>query len=145
MAVLIVLFGSFGLYRLMGLAGVTMLDSWVVSARVALATMFFFTAASHFTPMKKDLIAMVPPALPRPDVLVMVTGIAELAGAIGLLLPPTTYWAATGLILLMIAMLPANISAARRGVLVRDRPATALWLRVPMQILFIIWAWVVRQ
>jgi uncharacterized membrane protein len=47
--------------------------------------MFAFTAVSHFAPMKKDLIAMVPPALPRPDVIVLVTGIMELAGAAGLL------------------------------------------------------------
>jgi len=143
-AVLIVLCAAFGLYRMLGLAGVTALDSWTVSARAALSTMFFFTAASHFTPMKKDLMAMVPPALPRPDVLVLITGIAELAGAIGLLVPRTTFWAAIGLIALMIAMLPANISAARRGVLLRGRPATSLWLRVPMQVLFIAWAWAVR-
>ena len=45
----------------LGYAGVTKFDSWLMSARVALATMFGFTAMSHFTPMKKDLISMVPP------------------------------------------------------------------------------------
>jgi uncharacterized membrane protein len=123
----------------------TTFDTWLVCARGALATMFLFTAASHFTPMKKDLMAMVPPALPRPDLLVFLTGIAELAGAVGLLFPRTRLWAAYGLILLMAAMLPANISAARRGVLLRGRPATSLWLRVPMQVLFIAWAWFVRD
>src|SRR5262249_55828249 len=75
MAVLIVLFGSFLVYRLLGFAGVAMLDSWIVSARIALATMFVFTALAHFTRMKNDLIAMVPPALPRPDLLVFATGV----------------------------------------------------------------------
>src|SRR5262245_18546130 len=144
MAVLIVLFASFAIVRLLGVAGVTALDSWLVSARVALATMFVFTAISHFSPMKKDLIAMVPPALPRPDLLVFATGIAELAGAIGLLIPATRFWAACGLIVLMAAMLPANISAARRGVLLRGRRASPLLLRVPMQALFVVWAWIVR-
>src|SRR5262245_6206934 len=144
MVALIVLCVSFGLYRLLGLVGVTVVDSWTISARLALATMFLFTAASHFTPMRKDLVAMVPPGLPKPELLVLVTGIAELAGAIGLLFPRTTFWAATGLIVLMVAMLPANISAARRGVQLRGRPATQLWLRVPMQVLFIAWAWAVR-
>src|SRR5215471_14693934 len=97
------------------MAGVVAFQSWILSARVALALMFLFTATSHFTPMKKDLIAMVPPGLPRPDLLVLLTGIAELAGAIGLLIPATRYWAALGLIVLMVAMLPANISAAKRG------------------------------
>jgi uncharacterized membrane protein len=144
MIVLLVLFASFGLYRVSGLAGVAILDSALISGRVALATMFFFTAAAHFTPMKKDLVAMVPPALPRPDVLVMITGIAELVGAVGLLFPSTAQPAAIGLILLMVAMLPANISAARRGVLLRGQQATSLWLRLPMQMLFIAWAWMVR-
>jgi uncharacterized membrane protein len=144
MAVLFVLLSSCLLFRLLGFAFVPALDSWVISARVALATMFLFTATSHFAPMKKDLIAMVPPALPRPDVLVFLTGLAELAGAVGLLIPSTARAAASGLIVLLTAMLPANISAARRGVLLRGRPATSLWLRVPMQLLFIAWAWAIR-
>jgi uncharacterized membrane protein len=94
--------------------------------------------------MRKDLIAMVPPGLPRPDLLVFFTGVLELAGAIGLLFEPTRYWAACGLILLMATMLPANVSAARRGVHLRGRPPTPLWVRVPMQGLFMLWAWMVR-
>lgn len=144
MAVLFGLFGSCLLFRLLGFAFVPALDSWVVSARVALATMFLFTATSHFAPMKKDLIAMVPPSLPRPDLLVFLTGLAEFAGAVGLLIPSTTRSAAAGLIVLLVAMLPANISAARRGVLLRGRPTTSPWLRVPMQLLFIAWAWAIR-
>ena len=66
MQVLGVLFGSLLLYRGLGTAGVSLFASWIVSARFALATMFVFTAVSHFAPMKKDLIAMVPPNLPRP-------------------------------------------------------------------------------
>src|SRR5262245_28930836 len=144
MAVLIVLFASFAIVRLLGVAGVTALDSWLVSARVALATMFVFTAISHFAPMKRDLIAMVPPALPRPELLVFATGVLEVAGAGGLLIEATRFWAAIGLILLMAAMLPANISAARRGIELRGRRVTPLWLRIPMQLLFIAWAWYVR-
>jgi uncharacterized membrane protein len=142
--VLIVLFGALVMCRLLGVAGVSVFESWLVCARVSLAAMFLFTAMSHFTRMKNDLIAMVPPSLPRPDLLVLATGIAEVAGAAGLLIPATKFWAACGLIVLMLAMLPANISAARRGVLLRGRRATPLWVRVPMQALFIVWAWSVR-
>lgn len=144
MQVLFILFGSLLLFRILGFAGIDVFATWEQSARVALATMFLFTAVSHFAPMKKDLIAMVPPALPRPDLLVFMTGVAELAGAIGLLIPRLTFWAACGLILLLGLMLPANISAARRGILLRGRRATPLWLRVPIQVLFIAWAWAVR-
>ena len=144
MQVLAVLFGSLLLYRVLGATGVALFASWLESARFALATMFVFTAVSHFAPMRKDLIAMVPPSLPRPDLLVYATGILELAGAGGLLFDATRFWAACGLILLMAAMLPANVSAARRGIEIRGRPTTPLWLRVPMQILFVIWTWYVR-
>ena len=144
MQVLLVLFGSVILFRALGAAGASSFATWAESARFALATMFVFTAISHFAPMKKDLIAMVPPGLPRPDVLVFVTGILEVAGAAGLLIDATRFWAACGLIFLMAAMLPANVSAARRGIELRGRRATPLWLRVPMQFLFAAWAWYVR-
>ena len=144
MTALIVLFGSFAVCRALGFAGVDFFEMWLSSARAALATMFVFTAASHFTPMRKDLIAMVPPWLPRPDLLVFLTGLAELTGAVALLIPSLRFWAASALIVLLVLMLPANISAARRGVLLRGRQATPLWIRVPMQVLFAAWTWMVR-
>ena len=144
MAVLIVLFGSLLLYRGLGALGISALQAWLTCARFALATMFLFTAISHFAPTRRDLIAMVPPSFPRPDLLVTLTGILEFAGAVGLLLPPTRTWAAYGLILLLLAMFPANFSAARRGVQLRGHAATPLWIRIPMQILFIGWAWWIR-
>lgn len=144
MAVLVVLFASLLLYRGTGLIGIGYFADWLSCARAALATMFLFTAVAHFLPIRKDLVAMVPPSFPKPELLVTLTGIFEFAGAIGLLYPPARLWAALGLILLLIAMFPANISAARRGVKLGGRPATNLWLRAPMQVLFIVWAWIVR-
>jgi uncharacterized membrane protein len=144
MQVLAVLFGFLLVYKTLGALGVSLFDGWLQSRRFALATMFVFTAISHFAPMKRDLIAMIPPALPRPDLLVFATGVLEVAGAGGLLIEATRFWAAIGLILLMAAMLPANISAARRGIELRGRRVTPLWLRIPMQLLFIAWAWHVR-
>ena len=50
--------------------------------------------------------------------------------------PPT--WAShVALIVMLVALFPANIRAAREGLTLRGRPATQLWLRAPMQILFI--------
>src|SRR5262244_3832733 len=115
MQVLAVLFGALLLYRVLGALGASVFATWLASARFALATMFVFTAISHFAPMRRDLIAMVPPRLPRPDLLVFATGVLELAGAAGLLIEASRFWAAGGLILLMAVMRPANISAARRG------------------------------
>ncbi len=144
MSTLIVLVASVFLYRLLGAIGFEMFATWLSCARLALATMFAFTAISHFAPMRKDLIAMVPPGLPRPDLLVFFTGVAELTGAVGLLFDSTRYWAAGGLIVLMALLFPANVSAARRGTRIRGRRATPLWLRAPMQLLFMAWAWMVR-
>jgi uncharacterized membrane protein len=144
MAVLVVLFGSLIVYRSLGAMGLSFFATWTESARFALATLFVFTGVAHFGRERKDLIAMVPPALPRADWIVTVTGLLEFTGAAGLLLASTRRWAAWGLILLLAAMFPANISAARRGVGIRGRRHTPLWLRAPMQILFIAWAWLVR-
>jgi hypothetical protein len=65
------------------------------------------------------------------------TGICEIAGAAGLLLPEFQRAAGYALIAFFLAVLPANIRAARAGVTLRGKPATTLWLRIPMQVLFI--------
>jgi len=91
--------------------------------------------------MKEDLIRMTPQWVPRPRAMVFFTGLCEIAGAIGLVIPMTRRAAGIALILFFIAVMPANIHAAHAGVTLRGRPATALWLRLPMQILFIVLAW----
>lgn len=138
MAPLIALVAGSLLARIAGLAGVGALDGWQPALRVGLALMFLLTGYAHFAPkMRGDLIAMVPPALPRPDLLVTLTGVLEIAGAIGLLIPATAPWAAAGLALLMLAIFPANISAVRRSVPFGGRPATPLGLRTAEQVLFV--------
>jgi uncharacterized membrane protein len=144
MPVLIVLFGSLLLYRVLGAFGIPPFATWIESARFALSTMVGFTAISHFAPVKKDLIAMVPPRLPHPPLIVFVTGIMDFGVAVGLLIEKTRPWAAWGHFVLLVAIFPANISAARRGLRIRGRPVSPLWMRAPMQILFILWAWFVR-
>ena len=96
--------------------------------------MLVFTGVSHFTFMKEDFVRMMPPWIPWPRALVYFTGICEIAGAVGLLLPEFRRAAAYALIVFFLAVLPANIHAARAGVTLRGKPATSLWLRIPMQI-----------
>jgi len=103
--------------------------------------MLFFTASAHFTSMKDDLVRMIPPWVPRPRFVVYFTGICEVAGAVGLLIPVLRHVAGISLIVFLLAILPANIHAARAGVTLRGKAATALWLRVPFQLLFIAWTW----
>ncbi len=116
--------------------------SWVDAVRIGLSAMFVFTAVSHFHPrIRPDLIRMVPASLPAPALLVSVTGILELLGAIGLLVPLTRSAAAYALAILLIAMFPANIRAARAHLPVAGRRATPLPWRLPLQLFWIAALW----
>lgn len=137
MAVLVVLLVALLSFRGLGVAGVEQPSSWQASTAWALAVMFLFTASAHFTKTKDDLAKMVPKVFPNPRLLVALTGLLEALGAVGLLVPATRGIAGIGLALMMVAMSPANVSAARRGVNLRGRPPTPLWLRVPMQVIFV--------
>jgi uncharacterized membrane protein len=100
--------------RLIGWLGVDYVDSWPQAVAVGLAVMFVMTGVAHFVPaMRRDMIAIVPPRLPAPGLLVTITGVLELLGAAGLLYPPTRVAAAVCLFVLMLAMFPANVYAAR--------------------------------
>jgi uncharacterized membrane protein len=100
--------------RLVGWLRVDCVDSWPKAIAVGLAAMFVMTGVAHFAnPLRRDMIAIVPPGLPAPGLLVTVTGVLELAGAVGLLLPATRAAAAVCLLLLMLAMFPANVYATR--------------------------------
>jgi uncharacterized membrane protein len=103
--------------------------------------MFVFTGIAHFNKMKHDLARMVPAIFPRPLLLVYFTGVLEFMGAVGLLLPRFRSAAGIGLVALLIAMFPANVNAALKGATLAGKPATALWLRAPMQGLFIGMLW----
>jgi uncharacterized membrane protein len=137
MVVLLILIVSCIIFRGLGLAGVPAFATWQASARDALSLMLVFTGVSHFTSMKEDLIRMMPASIPWPRALVYFTGVCEIAGAIGLLVPEFRRVAAYALVVFFLAVLPANIHAARAGITLRGKPATSLWLRVPMQALFI--------
>ncbi|MBA2304577.1 MAG: DoxX family membrane protein [Acidobacteria bacterium] len=126
-------------FRILGVAGgMAVVDSWTEALRFALATMFVFTAASHFIPRtRNDLVRMVPPGLPVPGLLIAATGVLELAGAIGLLLSGVVRIAAYGLIALLVAMFPANVHAARMQLPIAGQPAMPLITRLPLQFFWI--------
>ena len=127
--------------RAAGAVGVGPLDSWPDAVRAGLAVMFVFTGAAHFTKDRADLIRMVPPSLSNPAALVTASGIAEIAGAIGLMVPAVRTWAAIGLIVLLAAVFPANVHAAQTGHTIRGRRHTPMWIRGPLQMLWVILLW----
>jgi uncharacterized membrane protein len=115
--------------RIVGWLGVHYVGSWVGAIAVGLAAMFVLTGVAHFVPpMRGSLIAIVPPQLPAPGLLVSITGVLELLGAVGLLLPATRVAAAVCLFLLMLAMFPANVYAARM-----PNPPTSMTTQLPLR------------
>jgi uncharacterized membrane protein len=137
MAPLIVLVGSFVVLVTAGRLGVRPLRNWVTSLRWALALMFLLTASAHFGSRRPDLVAMVPSVFPNPELLVTLTGIAEILGAIGLVIPRVAPAAAGALALLLVALFPANVHAARAALEIGGEPVTPLVPRTLMQLGFI--------
>jgi uncharacterized membrane protein len=147
MAPLIIMLAAWLGARLIGATGLWLhADSWTSALRIALAAMFVFTAVSHFhSRTRPDLVRMVPASLPAPALLVSATGVLELLGAIGLMVPRALPAAAYGLIALLVAMFPANVNAARSGLMIAGRRATPLLWRLPLQLFWIAALWWVRS
>ncbi|MBU8894155.1 DoxX family protein [Corallococcus sp. M34] len=137
MAPLIVLVALFALLSGLGRLGVPALAGWYPPLRFALAGMFLLTASAHWGRRRPDLVRMVPDTLPRPELWVTLTGVLEVAGALGLMLQPLASWAALGLSLLMVAMFPANVRAAREHLSIAGTPVMPLWPRLLLQLGFI--------
>jgi len=114
MAPLITLLLGSVVARVVGWVGVDFVNNWTAAISVGLAAMFVLTGIAHFAPsMRADLVAIVPPRLPAPGLLVTITGVLELVGAAGLLHPTMRVAAALCLLALMLVMFPANVHAAR--------------------------------
>jgi uncharacterized membrane protein len=101
--------------------------------------LFIAAGALHFVrPVMYEQI--VPPQLGHAGVLVAINGIAEIAGGLGLMIPRTRRAAGWGLIALLVAVWPANISMALEAERFAGvAPAWALWARVPLQLVMIWW------
>jgi len=113
-----------------------------VVLRVVLALAMIGVGITHFT-SPEPFVRIVPGFLPAPLALVYVSGVAEIAGGVGLLVPRFRRAAGFGLIALYVAVFPANINMAIHGIQLGDEPLPqwALWGRLPFQILFIAWAY----
>ena len=111
-------------------------------ARWVLTVFMVAAGINHFV-MPDVYVAMMPTALPAPGALVAISGVAEIAGGLGLILPATRRLAAWGLIALFVAVLPANVNMAVNDLPLGgvDVPSWTLWARLPLQVLLIAWAW----
>jgi len=111
-------------------------------ARWVLALFFIVAGVNHFL-APEIYLGMMPSWLPFKEAANVISGIAEILGGLGLLIPRFRRAAAWGLIALLIAIFPANLHVALQGSMpgLDNAPAWLLWLRLPFQVVFIAWVW----
>jgi len=110
-------------------------------SRLVLGVAFVAAGINHFV-MPGPYEAIVPPSLKsRARSLVAISGVAEVAGGLGVLLPWTRRAAGLGLIALLAAVFPANLHMARTPESFRKIPRWALYARLPLQPMMMLWAW----
>ncbi|HLH13264.1 MAG TPA: DoxX family protein [Solirubrobacteraceae bacterium] len=110
-------------------------------SRRVLASFFVLAGANHFL-VPRWYEAIVPPRL-RGDArrIVQLSGVAEIAGGVGVLVPATRRAAGVGLVALLAAVFPANVHMAREPQRFARFPRWALYARLPLQPLMMLWAW----
>jgi uncharacterized membrane protein len=115
-------------------------------SRTALTAFFTFTGTMHFL-RPRFFEAIVPPAIEaRKQEVVAISGVAEIAGAALLLHPASRHLGRWWLLALLVAVFPANVHMAVnpeqiRGLDMQKFPRWALWARLPLQPLAMIWVW----
>jgi uncharacterized membrane protein len=110
----------------------------------ALAGLFAFAGTMHFV-IPRSYEATMPPYLPRHKEAVVVSGIAEIAGGAAVLHPRTRRFGRWWLLALLLAVFPANVHMAVNPDQVEGLdervPRWALWARLPLQPLAMLWVW----
>lgn len=117
-------------------------DRWKLgklAIKVLFAAFFIVSGVGHFASTEM-FVKIMPSYLPYPRELVLISGAAEIALGVLLLVPRTSRLAAWGLIALLIAVLPANISMYQHRELFPSIPPMALLFRLPMQGVLVYWA-----
>ena len=119
----------------------------MTTSQKLLAAAFSFAGTMHFL-RPRAYEAVMPPYVPRHRESVIVSGAAEIVGGLAVISPSTRGFARWWLTGLLIAVFPANVhmalhpdQVAKRGVPTDRIPAWLLWARLPIQTLFIAWAW----
>lgn len=104
-------------------------------------TLFFFSGGiAHFV-FANFFVLSMPDYLSYHKELVIISGVFEILGAVGILVPQTRLFAAYGLILLIVCVYPANINMALHPDRYADIPTLFLYIRLPFQFLFVWFIW----
>jgi uncharacterized membrane protein len=115
--------------------------SWPRRIALVLASVFYIGAGIlHFT-KTAFYLKIMPPYIPWHLALVQISGVCEILGGIGLLIPPLRRSAAWGLVALLIAVFPANVYMVTNPVAAGAASLSPLmlWGRLPLQLVFIVW------
>ncbi len=109
--------------------------------RLAMGVLYVGAGLAHLA-RPQFFLAIVPDYLPAHRELVLVSGLAEVAAGIGVLVSPTRRLAAYGLVALLLCVFPANVWMAQHPERYPALPVWVLWARLPLQGVLIAWAWV---
>ena len=110
------------------------ISAWVIGVFFALAGVNHFIHPQFYQ-------SMMPGYLPWPVALIYISGLAEIVGGLGVLFRPARRIAGWGLILLLLAVFPANIQAALHGMEGVNVEQSILVLRLPFQVVLIAWVY----
>jgi uncharacterized membrane protein len=108
--------------------------------KYVLGALFVVAGMNHFR-SPAVYVGIMPPYLPLHLALVYLSGVFEIAFGILLLVPATTRLAAWGLMLLLLAIFPANVHMAMHPELYPGISAALLWARLPLQGVLLAWAY----
>lgn len=115
--------------------------------RYVMGGLYVVAGVMHFV-VPRVYAQVVPPVFPRPLVLVYLSGVAEIVLGFGVMHRRTRQASAWGLVLLLLAVFPANVYMATHDVVLEGVPEwasepseVATWARLPFQGVLILWAW----
>ena len=114
------------------------------AGRLMMGALYVTAGVGHFA-LTRSYERIMPDYLPAHHALVLVSGVAEIAGGAGMLAstryPRVGRAAARGIVLLLIAVMPANVWTVQHPERFPGFPLWALWARLPLQLPLIWWAW----
>jgi len=108
-----------------------------------MGALYVGAGALHFV-LTRVYVGIMPDYLPAHRELVLISGAAEIAGGLGVLVPEAVgirHAAAWGLVVLLVCVMPANVWMAQHPERYPGIPLWVIWLRLPLQVPLIWWAW----
>ena len=112
--------------------------------RVVMGVLYVVAGVGHFV-VTRAYERIMPDYLPEHHALVLVSGAAEIAGGVGVLMagryPAVGRAAAWGIVVLLVCVMPANVWMVQHPERFAGVPVWAMWVRLPLQLVLIWWAW----